>query len=78
MTFDPKIRLTESGLEKAETLGLRFDTHNDALNYADELLKDINHWLFVHKLDIVNRYKHHELNVHVEFTSSNIAGKYVP
>lgn len=76
MTFDPKSNLTESGLQEADALGLRFNTHDDALNYADERLKDINHRLLVHKLDIVNRYKHHELNVHVEFTSSNIARKY--
>ncbi len=76
MTFDPKSNLTEPRSHEANALGLRFNTHDDALNYADERLKDIKHWLFVHKLDIVNRYKHHELNVHVEFTSSNVAGKY--
>jgi hypothetical protein len=76
MTFDPKIRLTESRLEDSDTLGLSFDTHDDALNFADKLVEDSKHWLSVHKLDIVNRYKKHDLNVHVEFTSTTIAGKY--
>src|ERR1051325_4575586 len=68
--------MTDLELPESDPLSLRFDSHDDALNYADKLLKDINHRLFVHKLDIVNRYKHHEVNVHVEFTASNIAGKY--
>src|ERR1043166_6909135 len=67
--------MTESVIQESDTLGLRFNSHNDALNFADKLVKDSKHWLSVHELDIVNRYKKHDLNVHVEFTSSNIAGK---
>jgi hypothetical protein len=75
MISDPKSRLTESGSQEADAPGLRFDSHDDALNFADKLVKDSKHWLSVHKLDIVNRYQKHDLNVHVEFTSTNIAGK---
>ena len=67
--------MTDLEFYESDPFSLRFDSHNDALNFADKLVKDSKHWLSVHKLDIVNRYKQHDLNVHVEFTSSNIAGK---
>jgi hypothetical protein len=40
-------------LDKPETAGLRFDTHDDALNFAAQLVNDSKDWLAVHDLNIV-------------------------
>jgi hypothetical protein len=54
-------------LDKPETAGLRFDTHDDALNFAAQLVNDSKDWLAVHDLNIVKRYKEAELEIVFEF-----------
>src|ERR1017187_10348780 len=54
-------------LDKPDTAGLRFDTHDDALNFAAQLVNDSKDWLAVHDLNIVKRYKEAELEIVFEF-----------
>ncbi|MGI8545699.1 MAG: hypothetical protein ACR2MD_19760 [Aridibacter sp.] len=46
----------DSDSAQAESFGLRFEIHNDALDYANKLTEDSNRWLSVNKLDVANRY----------------------
>ena len=53
-TFDPKSNLTGSDLEEADTLRLRFDSHDDALNYARKLVDDTAHWPELNELNVAD------------------------
>lgn len=66
--FDPKIRLTESGPE-SDALGLRFDSHDDALNYIDKLTQHCQNFLSSNKLDFVESYKKGQIVIKLEFVS---------
>lgn len=57
--------LSEHGglLDNSEASTLRFDSHQDALNYAAELVKSSNDWLAVDEFDVVERYKKVELEI---------------
>jgi len=49
--------------ENLQPSALRFDTQEDALNFAAKLVEDSKHWLAVHNLNIVKRYKEAELEI---------------
>jgi hypothetical protein len=63
-------------LHDSEALGLRFDSHQDALNYAAELVQSSRDWLAINDLDVVKRYKKGELEVVLECRSRPEFNKY--
>jgi hypothetical protein len=66
----------EAELEQLEHVRLKFDSHDDVLDYARKTVEESNHWLAVHKLDIVNRYIRNEVEIHVKCTSRLNATKF--
>jgi hypothetical protein len=71
MTFDPKIRLTESRLEDSNPLGLRFDSHDDA-----ELVERGKDFLAFNKFNFVKRYKEGEIAIKLECMIDGDFSKY--
>jgi len=45
----------DAGLQ-AEPVRLSFNSHDDALDYADELVEEGNHWLAIHELNVAQHY----------------------
>lgn len=52
-----------ASLDNPETAGLRFDTHQDALDFAAQCVQHSKDWLSVNDLNIVERYKKSELEI---------------
>jgi hypothetical protein len=55
---------------------LRFESHDDALNYADKLVEDGNRWLAVHELNVADRYVSGELEIRINFRARRTAEEY--
>lgn len=68
------ISTPESG--QAEPARARFDSHDDALDYARNIVEDSNRWLATHALDIAERYKRGVLEVCVVCRSGSDAEKF--
>jgi hypothetical protein len=64
--------MVESKLHQSEPLSLRFESHNDALDYASQLVEDSNRFLTANKLDIANRYKKGELEIHLRCRANRL------
>ena len=62
-------------LDNAEATGLRFYSQQDALDFATKCVEDSKHWLSVHNLDVVKRYKQAELEIVVELLSAGSNSK---
>lgn len=45
----------------SETVALRFDSHEDALDFARKCVEDSLRWLVVNSLDFVKRYVEMEM-----------------
>ena len=54
---------------QAESARLCFEGHDDALDYARELVQDSNRWLSVYNLNLAHRYKHLGLEVILDVRS---------
>ena len=54
---------------EADTFGLRFESHDDALDFARKSVEDGNRWLAVHKLDIAERYARGECEIRLICTA---------
>src|SRR5688572_6654872 len=57
----------EQDLHEADTFGLRFETHNDALDYGKKVTKDANDWLAVHNVNVADRYVSGDLGIELVF-----------
>lgn len=53
-------------LTESESAGLSFDSHNDALDYVNELVESGADFLAVNKLNFVERYKDGRLVIHLK------------
>jgi hypothetical protein len=60
----------EAELQQAEPARLSFNSHDDALNYANKLVEDSIRWLAVHELNIADRYKSGDVELYVRCTAS--------
>jgi len=50
--------------KESDSFGLRFDSHDDALNYARKVVKDTENWLAVNKLNIAESYEKGVIIIH--------------
>lgn len=50
-------------LLQSDPVRLSFNSHDDALNYADKLVEESNRWLAVHEFNISHRYKKGDLEI---------------
>ena|ERR1039458_209918 len=53
-------------LDNPQTTALRFDSQQDALDFAAQGVEDSKHWLAAHNLDFVKRYENSEIEIVVE------------
>jgi hypothetical protein len=58
-----------SSSDNSNTARLRFDSQQDALDFASQCVKNSKHWLAVNSLDFVKRYKQMEIEIVIEFFS---------
>jgi hypothetical protein len=65
-----------NGFQDPDSSGLRFDSHDDALNFINKLVQDGNNFLAVKKLNFVERYKKGGLKIHIEVTTIGDPSKY--
>jgi len=61
---------------EADSASLCFDSHDDALNFADKQVKDANRWLAVHDLNIANHYVRGDLEIRVIVRSGTNAEQF--
>jgi hypothetical protein len=66
----------QNGLQESDSLGLRFDGHDDALNHVEKLVERGQNFLAVDELDFVKRYKEGSLVINVEMVAHRELGKY--
>jgi hypothetical protein len=64
-----KAKMTESDLQESDSSGLRFDSHDDALNFVGKLVQHGNDWCAVNRLNFVERYKEGQIVIKLEFVS---------
>ena len=50
-------------LDDLKTARLSFDSHEDVLGFARQDVKRFNDWLAIHNLNVVERYKHSEIEL---------------
>src|SRR6266851_3502038 len=62
--------------DNSESPGLRFDTHQDALDFAAQCVQYSKDWLSINDLNIVERYKKLELEIIFVLCSGSEANKY--
>jgi len=65
-----------SSFNNLKTLGLRFDTHQDALDFAAKCVEHSKDWLSIHNLNLVERYKKLELEIVCVLCSGSERNKY--
>jgi len=54
-------------LKQTESIGLRFNKPQDALDYANHLVEDAGRWLISSDVNIANRYEKGDLEIAMEF-----------
>lgn len=59
------IRADRPVSKESDSLGLRFDSHDDALDYARAVVENANRLLAVKELNVANRYIEGELEIHL-------------
>ena len=67
-----------SGLTKleADSASFRFESHDDALNYANKLVEGSVRWQAVNEFNIAKRYKAINLDLRVKCTPRPNAGDF--
>ncbi len=61
--------------ENSNVLGLRFDSQQDALDFADQSVQDSKNWMAFHSLDFAKRYKDAELELTLELCAGSESDK---
>lgn len=56
-------------LNDSYSSGLRFDSHQDAIDFANKCVQDSINWQSIHKFDICSRYELLELEIEVKFSA---------
>jgi len=59
----PAIDVVEPNLNKSEPPALRFETHEDALDYARKIMEDCKRWFVSHNASFVERFVKGELYI---------------
>src|SRR5215472_7174317 len=62
-------------MHNSEPLGLRFESAQDSLDYARNLVEDGNNWLAAHDLDVAKRYEREEVELVLECGVLNCLGE---
>src|SRR5579872_2409765 len=62
--------------EKAEALSLRFDRQEDALHFAQQFVKDSQHWLAANDLDPIKRYRNVEIDIVIKVYVRSLSRNY--
>src|SRR5438445_1012618 len=68
--------MDRSTSNEADSLGLRFDSHYDAVNYARKVVADARNWLAIDKLNIAECYEKGVIVIHCEFGINGSLDKY--
>src|SRR5947209_4104119 len=63
-------------LDETKPLRLRFESHDDALDYAKKLVKDQADWRVFHQFDIAHSYMVGDLDLHIRCASDRLAEKF--
>lgn len=68
--------MTASDPLESDSLGLRFDSPYDALDYARKIVDDTAHWPSLNKLNVADRYMRGEAEIRVNFTAGPDANEF--
>lgn len=66
----------EQDLHEADTFGLRFDSHDDALNFAAKQVEDSKRWQAAHELNIAKHYASGNLELCLKCAARFHAGQF--